>query len=59
MGLCEQFQHASRLFDRGQLVPGETAAHAAGRYKAFVREVILEGVGAAATGGAKTKVARG
>jgi AcrR family transcriptional regulator len=58
MGLCEQFQHASRLFDR-QLVPGETAAHAVGRYKAFVREVILEGVGAAATGAVKKKAVRG
>lgn len=56
MGLCEQFQHASRLFDRGQPVPGENAKHAAARYKAFVRELILEGVGAAA--GAK-KTARG
>jgi AcrR family transcriptional regulator len=45
MGLCEQFQHASRLFDRGQLA-GESAEHAAQRYKAFVRELILEGVGA-------------
>jgi AcrR family transcriptional regulator len=58
MGLCEQFQHASRLFDRGQIAAGETAEHAAARYKAFVREMILEGVGATATGGARKKVAR-
>lgn len=46
MGLCEKFQHASRLFDRGQLPSGETPEEAAARYKAFVIDMILEGIGA-------------
>ncbi|BAK68161.1 hypothetical protein SLG_34860 [Sphingobium sp. SYK-6] len=51
MGLCEQFQHASRLFDRTQLAAGETPDEAAARYKAFMRELILNGIGVTAGAG--------
>ncbi len=52
MGLCEKFQHASKLIDRGQAPSGETPEQAAAHYKAFVIDMILEGIGASAGGAA-------
>lgn len=46
MGLCEQYQHASRF--AGQTVAGHDRRHAdnAAEYKAFVYELMLHGTGA-------------
>lgn len=52
MGLCEKFQHASKLIDRGQAPSVETPEQAVARYKVFVIDMILEGVGASAAGAA-------
>ncbi len=52
MGLCEQCEHASKLFGRGHASPAATPASAIALYKAFVLEVILQGVGARPAGGA-------
>jgi AcrR family transcriptional regulator len=61
MGLCEKFQHASKLIDRGQAPSGETPQQAAARYKTFVIDMILEGVGASPAATARTtrRVAHG
>lgn len=46
MGLCEKFRHASRLLGHSQFLPDETPEAAAARYKRFVLDMILQGVGA-------------
>ena len=52
MGLCEKFRHASKLFGRSQFLPDETQQDAAARYKRFVTDMIMQGVGATPAGGA-------
>jgi AcrR family transcriptional regulator len=51
MGICEKFGHTSKLFTRNKFVPHKTPESAAARYKAFVLEMVLEGVGAAPASG--------
>jgi len=46
MGLCEKFRHGSKLIGHTEFLPDETPAAAAARYKSFVRDIILQGVGA-------------
>ncbi len=53
MGLCEQIEHASKLFEHSQFAPHETPASATARYKAFVLDLVLDGVGAKAVSGAR------
>ena len=57
MGLCEKILHAAKLVGRG----GEGPEKAAARYKAFVIDMILKGVGADGVAGARPakKVAAG
>ena len=50
MGLCEQCEHASKLFARGHDSANATPEEAAGLYKAFVLDLILKGVGAGPAG---------
>ncbi|MBN8829988.1 MAG: hypothetical protein J0G94_05000 [Sphingomonadales bacterium] len=45
MGLCEKFRHASKLLGHGQFLPDETPEAAAARYKRFVLDMIVQGVG--------------
>lgn len=45
MGLCEKFRHASKLFGHKEFLPDETPEGAAARYKAFVLDMIMQGVG--------------
>ena len=45
MGVCEKFAQASRLLVRNKFVPAKTSESAATRYKAFILEMILNGVG--------------
>jgi len=47
MGLCEKFRHASKLFGRSQFLRDETQQDAATRYKIFVTDMIMQGVGTA------------
>jgi AcrR family transcriptional regulator len=52
MGLCEQCEHASKLFGHGPGAPAETPASAIARYRAFVLDLVLDGVGAKAASSA-------
>lgn len=45
MGLCEQFQHASRIVKRTQAVGGGRSRNTAAEYKAFVYELMIKGLG--------------
>lgn len=47
MGLCEKFRYASKLFGHREFLPDETPEAASARYKAFVLDTIMQGVGAA------------
>jgi len=44
MGLCEQFHYGQRLFDKAHLAPKETTEAAAARYKAFLYDLIFNGI---------------
>jgi AcrR family transcriptional regulator len=46
MGVCEKILQASKLANRSQFSSDETPEQAAARYKAFVIDMILQGVGA-------------
>jgi TetR/AcrR family transcriptional regulator len=46
MGLCEQYQHASRFSERTQADRTQKCVDIAAEYKAFVYELMLHGVGA-------------
>lgn len=45
MGLCEKFRHASKLLGHGEYLPDETPEAAAARYKGFILDMIMQGVG--------------
>jgi AcrR family transcriptional regulator len=44
LGLCEQFHHSVRLSDRMGFAPDETPKQALDRYRAFVHELIFNGI---------------
>jgi AcrR family transcriptional regulator len=46
MGLCEQCEHASKLFVHSPGAHAETPVSAIARYRAFVLDLVLDGVGA-------------
>ena len=46
LGLCEQFHHSVRLSNRMGFSPGETPEQALDRYRAFVHELIFNGISA-------------
>jgi AcrR family transcriptional regulator len=45
MGLCEQCEHASKLFGHGLGARAETPAAAIARYRAFILDLVIDGVG--------------
>mgnify|MGYP003348477081 FL=1 len=44
LGLCEQFHHKVRLAGRMGFTPGETTDQALDRYRAFVHDLIFNGI---------------
>jgi len=46
MGLCEQYQHASRFVEQASAAGGKEHGDVAAEYKAFVYELMLQGIGA-------------
>lgn len=55
MGLCEQYQHASRFAEQTGSNGGRTPASTAADYKAFVYDMIMHGFGAEKLAGARRR----